>query len=292
MILLMHMTDLSENMLALVCGMMKLAAEQAVLPRFRTLTASEIYEKSPGNLVTDADIEAEQILSGLLTSFLPGSVVVGEESVSRDPDIMTRLNGPDPVWIIDPVDGTRNFTEGNDRFGMIVALMLDGQVRAGWLYFPTDQQFLLGSAQTSVITYDNAGWGMLPPTTAPVSEERFFENHILFSPYGHRGAEKRRLKTAIAPFDRITGYGCAAQEYRLLLNQAADIGFYSSIWPWDHAAGSFLLRLQGGAVINNQGYDYHPGMHKPDWIIPGRDPHAVTLLHSIIQKALLSPDVP
>ncbi|MBV8535357.1 MAG: inositol monophosphatase, partial [Alphaproteobacteria bacterium] len=84
-------------------------AEEQVLTRFRRLADHEIREKAPGNLVTIADTEAELALTSALMALLPGSLVVGEEAVALDPAVLDQLAGDEPVWIIDPVDGTMNF---------------------------------------------------------------------------------------------------------------------------------------------------------------------------------------
>ncbi|GAA2751583.1 hypothetical protein GCM10010440_64410 [Kitasatospora cinereorecta] len=90
-------------------------AEQEIVSRFGRLVAGEIAEKAPGDLVTVADRAAEEALTARLTALLPGSAVVGEEAVSADPGVLKALDGPDPVWIVDPIDGTHNFVAGNPR---------------------------------------------------------------------------------------------------------------------------------------------------------------------------------
>jgi fructose-1,6-bisphosphatase/inositol monophosphatase family enzyme len=95
--------------------LVRATARTAVLPRFRRLAAGEITEKAPGELVTVADREAEDLLSAGLLRLLPGSVVVGEEAVADDPAVLRRLAADGPVWLVDPLDGTRNFATGRRR---------------------------------------------------------------------------------------------------------------------------------------------------------------------------------
>ncbi|MBM3573671.1 MAG: inositol monophosphatase, partial [Alphaproteobacteria bacterium] len=85
--------------------------------------AGDIKEKTgPKDLVTIADVEAERRLGPVLTDLLPGSVVIGEEAASADPTVLNRLAGEAPVWLIDSVDGTLNFSEGDPRFCVMVPL--------------------------------------------------------------------------------------------------------------------------------------------------------------------------
>lgn len=117
------------------------AAATEILPRFRRLAEHEVDEKSgPHDLVTDADRLAERQLTGTLGALLPGSVVVGEEAVHANPATYDALQGDAPVWIIDPVDGTRQFVRGDDGFATLVALAHRGTVLASWTYAPARDQ--------------------------------------------------------------------------------------------------------------------------------------------------------
>ena len=74
-----------------VADIMRAAAAEAILPRFRKLLDGEIEEKTPGEVVTIADREAERIIAPHLAALLPGSRVVGEEAAADNPDILARL---------------------------------------------------------------------------------------------------------------------------------------------------------------------------------------------------------
>ncbi|MGW6461793.1 inositol monophosphatase family protein, partial [Streptomyces sp. NPDC055078] len=113
------------------------AAAAEIMPRYRQLAAHDIVEKDgPHNLVTTADRRAEEHLTASLTALLPGSVVVGEEAVHADPSIYEALRGDAPVWIVDPVDGTRQFVRGERGFCTLVALARRGELLASWTYAP------------------------------------------------------------------------------------------------------------------------------------------------------------
>src|SRR3954454_4482460 len=107
-----------------------------VLRRFRQLQKHEIREKSPGDFVTIADEAMEAALAPKLAALLPGSLLVGEEDCARDPSVMRRLASDQPVWVIDPVDGTANFAEGKEQFCSMMALIERDQVLGGWIYDP------------------------------------------------------------------------------------------------------------------------------------------------------------
>ena len=75
----------------------------------------QINEKTPGDLVTIADHEAEARLTEALAGLIPGSRVVGEEAVSVDPGLLDGLD-QGCVWLVDPLDGTGNFVAGSPHF--------------------------------------------------------------------------------------------------------------------------------------------------------------------------------
>ena len=111
-------------------------AAEVVLPKFRTLAAHEILEKAAGETVTVADRASEAELSRRLTDLLPGALVVGEEETAADPGVLEHLSGDQPVWVIDPIDGTHNFARGNPRYATLVALAHRGELLGSWTFAP------------------------------------------------------------------------------------------------------------------------------------------------------------
>src|ERR1044072_6759463 len=102
-----HSTDAEEAL--------RKAAAAEIMPRFGRLAAHEVDQKSgPHDLVTDADRNAELYLTEALGALLPGSVVAREEAAHATPATYEARQGDAPVWIVDPVDGTRQFVRGED----------------------------------------------------------------------------------------------------------------------------------------------------------------------------------
>ena len=114
------------------------AAMQDILPRFQTLQSHEVQEKKSGEPVTVADVAAEKRIARRLLDLLPGSQVVGEEAVAADPRVLDRLVDPEPIWIVDPIDGTSNFAAGRPVFAVMAALIRDGETLAGWIHDPVN----------------------------------------------------------------------------------------------------------------------------------------------------------
>ena len=113
------------------------AARVEIMPRFRNLAAHEVRQKSSAmDLVTDADEAAERLIAKGLRQIFPHAVVIGEEATERDPTLLNALADADLAFLIDPVDGTKNFASGLPLFGVMVAAVRRGEVVAGWIHDP------------------------------------------------------------------------------------------------------------------------------------------------------------
>ena len=101
----------------------------AILPQYRTLAAHQIEAKGTGDVVTVADTLAEEMLAEGLAKIIPGLPVVGEEAAHADAAVFDRLSGD--CWIVDPLDGTRNFAAGRPPFGILIAMAAGGEAHTG-----------------------------------------------------------------------------------------------------------------------------------------------------------------
>ncbi len=219
------------------------AAADEIMPRFRRLAAHEVDEKSgPHDLVTDADRKAEEYLTEVLGKLLPGSVVVGEEAVHANPTTYEAIQGEAPVWIVDPVDGTRQFVHGDPGFCTLVALAQGGVVLASWTYAPARDQLAVAvrgrGAQLD-------GVPLRAGSPAPGRDLEVATSH----PYYTTDEQKRALlglRTAgVAP----RPCGSAGLEYLAVARGELDATAFSWEAAWDHAAGILLVEEAGGVHL-------------------------------------------
>lgn len=225
-----------------VARLIRQVAETEVLPRFRRLAEHEIREKTPGSLVTIADTESEAALMSALMNLLPGSLVVGEESVAADPAILDHLAGSAPVWIIDPVDGTINFAKSVPRFAIIVALVAGDALHAGWIHDPIRNATVMAAAGGGAWRLDAAGTQRIERTHMPALREA---RGAAAGRFGARGRAHDILKRGgrVGPLHRVT---CAGLEYVDLVEGCLDFAAFGRTLPWDHAAGVLINREAGG----------------------------------------------
>ena len=242
-----------------VADIVKRICAEEMLPRFRGLAAHEIREKSPGDPVTVVDEACEARLIDALTSLLPGSLVVGEEGTAADPSLLGRIAGNDPVWIIDPLDGTRNFSKGVDRFASIVALSVGGETVFGCIHDPVRQVTGLTERGQGAWIGDRrlaVGRPMPAKQTAIIVTESMWPRH--------RRPGLERLKGA---FGTLRGFSCAGLEYLHLANGASDIAVPAKLMPWDHAAGVLMYEEAGGYAAMSDGTPYAPTRMEPVLIL-------------------------
>ena len=102
---------------------LKQVSEAIILPRYKRLSDADISTKTDANdFVTVADREAEADISSKLLRMLPGSRCIGEESAAEGRCAITTF-GANYTWIVDPIDGTRNFVAGEEHFCCMVSLI-------------------------------------------------------------------------------------------------------------------------------------------------------------------------
>ncbi|MYV38665.1 inositol monophosphatase [Streptomyces sp. SID1328] len=223
------------------------AAATEILPRFRRLAEHEVDQKSgPHDLVTDADRLAERRLTEELRALLPGSVVVGEEAVHANPATYEAIRGDAPVWIIDPVDGTRQFVHGNDGFCTLVALAHRGTVLASWTYAPVRDQFATAVRGKGAFL-DGERLFAGPP--GPGRDLKVAVSHPDYTTEDQKRALRALWTDGVAP----RSCGSAGLEYLAIARGETDAVAFSWEAAWDHAAGLLLVEEAGGAHLTLTG---------------------------------------
>jgi fructose-1,6-bisphosphatase/inositol monophosphatase family enzyme len=250
----MYLIDAVSELLAEIVG-------EEILPRFRRLRAADVEAKvtigDPEDIVTIVDRIVEARLERALTMLLPGSVVVGEEGVHVDPRRLGALGCDHSVWLVDPLDGTKNFARGDDAFGTMIALHERGQTRAAWIALPARDETYVAIQEAGTCLNGRrvqvpAGCVQVPATSASASHlrgscyTRFMTNDL---------AElvERRARAGGA------GAGAAAVEYTGIVRGEKDFVIYHRLLPWDHAPGALVLVEAGGRVESLDGSPYRPG---------------------------------
>ncbi|MFF3705264.1 inositol monophosphatase family protein [Streptomyces phaeochromogenes] len=223
------------------------AAATEIMPRFRQLAAHEIDEKSgPHDLVTDADRKAEEFLTEALVKLLPGSVVVGEEAVHANPATYEAIKGEAPVWIVDPVDGTRQFVHGDPGFCTLVALAHRGVLLASWTYAPARDQLAVAVRGRGALL---DGEPLRAGSPAPGRDLEVATSHPDYTTDDQKRALLGLWTDGVSP----RACGSAGLEYLAVARGELDATAFSWEAAWDHAAGILLVEEAGGAHLTLAG---------------------------------------
>lgn len=256
------------------------AAAIEIMPRFQRLAAGDIREKAPGDLVTIADEAVEARLSPLLSSLLPGSLVLGEEAAAADPTLMNHLFGEESVWIIDPVDGTANFAEGRPAFALIVALVIAGRIEAGWIHNPV-------AGRTATAVAGEGAWlGERRLQVAAAPADTGDMAGVLLSGYFGSRELGRKVEARRGRVRALRSVRSAGLEYLRVVSGEMHFALFTKLMPWDHAAGVLLHGEAGGHARYLEGGAYEPAAIARSGLLLAPDPESWQRLHA----TLLGPD--
>lgn len=228
------------------------AAAEAVVPRFRTLAAGDIRQKSgPNDLVTEADIHCQAILSEKLGALFPGAAVVGEEGGGTGAEACAAVAAAEWCWVIDPLDGTHNFAHGRTAFAVMVALVHRGETVAGWIHEPL-------RGETQIAVRGQGAWtnrGRLGVASAGTLKQM---TGVLYVGARRAPALHQRLKRMERELGPMSFQRSAGAEYAGLASGTIHYAIFTMLLPWDHAPGVLIFREAGGHAAYWDGEPYRP----------------------------------
>ena len=246
----------SSDDVARIAAILAEAARTEIMPRFKALADSDVRLKaSVFDPVTEADEAAERLISARLRALYPDALIVGEEAVAADPALLENLAAAPLAFVVDPIDGTRNFVAGLPLFGVMAAAIVQGQVVAGVIHDPM--------CEDSVHALKGQGTWLsrpgYPPTRLHVAKpgplarmEAIVGTHFLPEPL------RTTVLTRLPRLGSATWFRCSAHEYRMLAAGFCHVAFYNRLMPWDHAAGWLLHQEAGGYSAHFDGSPYLP----------------------------------
>ena len=224
----------------------KVAARNAgkILMTHFSASDKKVQYKSLNNPVTIADHEADQYLSDFIGGEFPDDGWLSEETV----DTKARLE-KSRVWIVDPLDGTKEFIEGVSHFSISIALVKDGHPVIGIVYNPyTEEMFYAEKDKGAYLNGKNVKISM---------KEKLNDSSIVVSRSEYR---KKLWNEYEENFSLIEPIGSVA--YKLGLVGANKYDIFSTVAPkneWDICAGDCIIKEAGGAfkTINDKNIIYN-----------------------------------
>lgn len=207
-----------------------------------------VSEKQPNDYVTEIDQKAEQEIISIIRKAYPHHGILAEESGE------TVGSNDEVTWIIDPLDGTRNFIHGFPQFAVSIAVERKGKIEHGVIYDPLRQE---------VFSASRGKGAQLNDRRIRVSTKKNLEDCLVGTgfPYRHSPTLVQAYLNSLQSLLPICGdlrrAGAATLDLAYVACGRLD-GFYEmSLKPWDIAAGSLLIKEAGGLVCDfNGGEDY------------------------------------
>lgn len=183
--------------------------------------------KSDRTLVTDADRAASASITRAIKMEFPEDGIVSEEEITVYPS-------QDVVWVIDPLDGTTNFTQGLHHWGVSIAYFIQGVPQYGSLYFPISGEHYTASSGGGAFL--NGQPLRMDQTNQPQR----------FSFFVHCSRMHHRYQTSL-PY-KTRSLGSSAYHLCLVAKGTAVLAFESRAKLWDLAAGWLVVRESGGKI--------------------------------------------
>ena len=213
------------------------AAGEIALRYFRTrLTVDYKSDRSP---VTQADRECEQCIIEVLRQSFPDYGIVGEEFGERG-------GGARPRWIIDPIDGTKNFIRGVPYFAALIGLEEDGEVTTGVIYAPAVDDLLY--AQKGTGAFDRNGRLRVSSVGALRDGTVVFGGLDIFRKAGRWDGFERLVWAS----GRQRGFGDYFGHTFVARGQAEAM-VELDLKPWDLAAVKIIIEEAGGRLTDFTG---------------------------------------
>jgi 3'(2'), 5'-bisphosphate nucleotidase len=197
--------------------------------------------KSDSSPVTSADLISEKIITEGLELISPGIPVTGEEScyASGSNEV------PRTCWILDPLDGTKEFIKKNDEFAICLALMKNRVIEEGYIYAPVSGTLWWGVKNKGAARSEKGRAVSLPVAR----EDKVFR--LLMSRSHHTGEDNRLIESVKQKIDLEEVYQGSAIKFGRIAEGSGDLYVKSSsLSIWDIAAGTLILNESGGGVIS------------------------------------------
>jgi len=202
----------------------------------------KVHEKGPSDLVTEADLAAQEVVRGVLLSAFPDHHLVGEES-----DTAARFDA-EYCWVVDPLDGTTNYVHQIPHYAVSVALAERGKPIVGVVFDPVNNECFTarrgGGAHLNGEKIQTSGVTQLSQAVVAAS----FASKVRFP-----SPEIDQFVAAVQSCQGVRRTGSAALNLCYVACGRFDAFWALSTKAWDIAAGVVIVEEAGGAVTQLDG---------------------------------------
>lgn len=206
-------------------------------------------EKGKLDFVTEADLASDAFIKKELTAFAPHIPILSEETAPRD---YSEFRENDLVWIIDPLDGTTNFSRGNENFSISIALVSYGCALVGAIFAPISSRLFWARSDK-----EGSFWN---GRRIHVSQISTLSEAVVCSDWSHhldtRHQTTEFFNKIFQSVRQIKILGSAATDMTLLARGGVDVYSHVYLFPWDVAAGALIAQKAGALLTDGQGKEW------------------------------------
>ena len=231
-------------------------AGEAILDIYRT--DFDIEWKSDMSPVTKADVDAETVILDVLRSLTPDIPVIAEEEASagRMPKVGDRF------WLVDPLDGTREFLNRNDEFTVNIALIKERRPVLGVVHAPAKDLTFAGAGAGTATRQEGEAPAQSVSVRTPPSE-----GLTIVASRRHDTGKEREVFLRDYPVANRISCGSSLKFCLVACGEADIYPRFGPTMEWDTAAGHAVLDAAGGCVTTTTGDSFN--YRKPDFENPG-----------------------
>ena len=224
------------------------------------------------NIVTSSDLAVQEFLCDRLAQLLPGSGFLCEEADLHDASHAY-------TWIIDPIDGTANYSRGIDQCAICVGLRYEGEMQMGVVYLPrTDELF----------SAERGRGAFLNGRPIHVSDRPFADGIVCtaFAVYykEHTDLCMDIVRDIYSQCNDFRRFGACAPELCYLAMGRCELYFEYMLSPWDFAAASLILTEAGGYITDLTGQPL--SCISPSGAIAANSPENLQRLQQIVDSRM------
>lgn len=257
----------TEDLPALLNAALAIGQDAALAVLKVYATDFTVEHKADTSPLTEADRAAHGIITSGLASLTPDIPVLSEESQASQHEFATRRHWP-ALWLVDPLDGTREFVNRNGEFTINIALIRDHRPVLGLVLAPALDLAYWGLP-------GQGAWRRQKGETHPIKVLKPARTlPVVAGSRSHRGASLDALLERLGDHELLS----VGSALKLCLVAEGTADFYPRLgdtFEWDTAAGQAVLEAAGGTVVDLQGqplrYNARESLRNPHFLACGDD---------------------
>lgn len=246
MVLIIEKENIRKKIINYISNLLVKVNELIILKYYKNLSSKHINTKSSDDdYVSIADKESEIYIVKNLIGFLNINQYIGEETSYINKDDYKSFEKNALYWVIDPIDGTKNYINGKNEFCSMISLVFNSIPIASFVYYPLK----------NLLVYAFKGFGAysLEIKTKKIIQLRIQQNSFdnIVGSGGTKGIEEPLRQKVLQNLRKYTNrlfIGSAGIEAIMLASNETQFVFHGRVTPWDHSPLDLIIKESGGCV--------------------------------------------